>query len=114
MTEFKKEDSLGSLPEAEQEAYVRLIDETSQFEPRDSKKILESYGHPKYAGEEGQGVYTMLDAKGKLHWCPSGNELRRVHELNPSRWLTGPMFTALSVEDHKRFMDEFNRQCDNF
>ena len=82
------------------------------FLPRDSKDIAESYGHPP-AGEL-KGVYTMLDSRGKLHWCPSGNEMRRVHELNPDMWATGPLFFQMSDEDYERFMESFEMMCDNF
>ena len=81
-------------------------------EIRNSKEIQEFYGHP--ADGEGQGVYMMLEVKGKVHWCPSGNELSRWHELEPTRWLTGPIFVPLSKEDHERFAKEFRRKVDRF
>lgn len=107
MTEFKREDSLGSMSPEDQRAY---LDSISEFVPRDSKDVLDWYGHP----DEGQGVYVMLHRDGHLSWCPSGNEMRRIHQLKPEAWLTGPVFLPLGTDDHTRFMDEFNRHCDRF
>jgi hypothetical protein len=86
----------------------------SQFIPRDSLDILQSYNHPKYVGGQGQGVYIILDSRGKLHWCPSGNNLKSMYQRNPEKYLTGPIWLPLSVEDYNRFHDEFDRQVNNF
>lgn len=80
----------------------------SEFAPRDSHEILDGYPHP--PKEEGQGVYIMVDTNGKSHWCPSGNELRRVYLLNPSLYLTGPIYVPLSKVDKDRlfkWMDDY-------
>lgn len=115
MTEFKKEDSLGSLPEAEQEAYLKLIDEGSQFEPRDSLELLEHYNHPKYVeGVEGQGVYVMLQKGGRLQWSISGNNLLDFYQRDPSAWLSGPIWLPQSPEDHARFKKEIQRIVDRY
>lgn len=78
----------------------------------DSKEIQEWYGHP--PKDEGQGVYVMIDAKGESHWCSSGNELRRVHEISPSEWLTGPIYMTISAEDKKRLDAWLENVCDNW
>jgi hypothetical protein len=80
------------------------------FGPRDSTVIQDSYGHP----TDGQGVYVMYHKTGKFSWCPSGNELRRVYLLDPTEWLTGPIFLPLSKEDHTRIIENFNEACENF
>lgn len=64
----------------------------------DSTIIKEWYGHP----EDGQGVYTMIDAKGRSHWCFSGNEMSRVYKMFPENYLTGPIYLHLSKEDYDR------------
>lgn len=78
----------------------------------DSKEIQEWYGHP--PKEVGQGVYVILDVKGKLHWCPSGNNLRSCHNAEPNKYLTGPIYLSLSKEDYNRFIKWFDDFCDRW
>jgi hypothetical protein len=85
---------------------------TSEFNPRDSSQIQDRYTHPKEG--EGQGVYIMYQKNGNFSWCPSGNELRRVYLLDPTQWISGPIWLPLSPEDKKRIMDHFEEMCDRF
>ena len=86
------------------------------FEPRDSKHILDWYEHPKYATppQEGQGRYIMMNQLLEVFSCSSGNELRRIHELDPSRWLTGPIWVPLSKEDNDRIRAKEDHMMDNW
>lgn len=87
--------------------------EPSAFDPRDTKQIQEWYTHPKYANEEGQGYYVMIDIYLKAYICSSGNELKRVHQLDPSKWLTGPMWLPMSKEDYTRIWAREEYLMDN-
>lgn len=88
----------------------------SNFAPRDSKVIQDWYNHPQYCTpkQEGQGRYIMIDMHMRMHQCSSGNELRRIHELNPEKWLTGPMWMPLSQEDYDRIKAREDHFIDNF
>jgi hypothetical protein len=81
----------------------------SEFTPTDSLVIRDAYTHPKYVGEDGQGVYVMMSSRGSLTWGFSGNELKRVYNLNPSQWTTGPIWLPLSKEDYARVDEMFER-----
>lgn len=78
----------------------------SDFAPRDSKILrnLGEYTHPRYVTpkEEGQGRYVMMDINRRLVHCQSGNNLLFIHNQDPSRWLTGPIWMPLSQEDCDR------------
>jgi len=78
----------------------------------DSKIIKEWYDHP--PKEEGQGVYVMFTKDGDLKWCPSGNELRRIHEIDPSQWMSGPIFLSLSKADDGRIREFLEDLVNNF
>ena len=80
------------------------------FGTNDSTIIQDRYDHP----AEGQGVYVMYHKTGSFQWCPSGNELRRVYLLDPTIWISGPIFLPLSKEDHSKIMQNFRDACDNF
>ena len=50
-------------------------------------------------------IFVMMDKDMKLHWCPSGNELRRIYLLDPSQWLSAPTELPISPELDKKIMD---------
>ena len=55
-------------------------------------------------------IYIMFDKSFNVHWCPSGNELRRIYLENPSNWISEPIYVAIP-----RYVDaEIKGMMDNF
>ncbi len=68
-------------------------------------EIKDSYKH-----EHSPSVFVMFDKEFTVHWCYSGNELRRLYLENPDDFVSEPL--ELPIPDHldKKLTDLY----DNF
>lgn len=62
--------------------------------PHDNEIVIKDW----YAHEHGKSVFVMFDKRGTTHWCYSGNELRRIYLLDPSKWISEPL--ELPIPDY--------------
>lgn len=59
-------------------------------------------------------MYVMMDINLRMHSCKSGNEMKRVYNLNPANWITGPVWLPLSKEDSDRIDAATEQMISNF
>ncbi len=61
-----------------------------------------------YAHEHESSIFVMFNKRYELIWCPSGNELRRIHLIHPEEFLSGPIELPVTPEIYQMLVDHMD------
>lgn len=61
-----------------------------------------------YEHEHSPSIFIMFDVKFQVHWCYSGNELRRIYLEDPSQWISGPIEVSITDDLDKKLTELYD------
>ena len=66
----------------------------------DKIEIKEWYEH-----QSSPSIFIMFDKDYRVHWCYSGNELRRIYLESPEEWISEPLEVPIPKHLDKTLTD---------